>query len=221
MEFAKANVYGNDFILIKGKITESQIKQLADRRYGLGADQILTINENYVEIWNCDGSKANMCMNGLKAIGKWFNLPKMQLQLEKTAVTIYNIGELTSLELEIQPKITKEADHYLVDIGNLHKIFINSKEQFLQSNEFNITNLKLIKNDNKTEAWYAETIERGVGSVESCGSAAFAAAAVLDLLTISDLNIHYKTGIFFHSKNNGKIIQTAQVTIIATGIIHI
>ena len=65
---------GNDFVIIdnrKGEIdlSESQIKLLCDRRFGIGADGLMYLNRNKeydfaMRYFNADGKEGTMCGNG-------------------------------------------------------------------------------------------------------------------------------------------------------------
>ena len=89
MKFTKMQGCGNDYILIdeeketveekeKGKLA----KKLCDRHFGVGADGILYVKkipkedklslERFsMEIYNMDGSKANMCGNGMRCVAAY------------------------------------------------------------------------------------------------------------------------------------------------------
>lgn len=84
MKFAKLEALGNDFILIDGRAgaplpTAATLAALADRRLGIGFDQALLLrasdrdNVAAVRIFNADGSEAEQCGNGMRAIAAWFD----------------------------------------------------------------------------------------------------------------------------------------------------
>ena len=76
MNFHKWQGLGNDFILVqKSELPVSNIGELSiklcDRRFGIGADGLITVDsadqaDFTMEIYNSDGSKADMCGNGLR-----------------------------------------------------------------------------------------------------------------------------------------------------------
>ena len=83
MRFWKYQGLGNDFILFEnldGKAPHEAktVKQLCDRRFGIGADGILYINKAdhdsgadcFMKILNSDGSEAEMCGNGIRCVAK-------------------------------------------------------------------------------------------------------------------------------------------------------
>ncbi len=75
MKFYKAHTNGNDFVIIEGnanKLTDDQKRLIADRKYGVGCDQIIfftfTDGRCFLEFFNQDGSHASMCGNGSCAV---------------------------------------------------------------------------------------------------------------------------------------------------------
>ena len=81
IDFTKMHGAGNDFILLDGirshlPALEPLAAALCDRHLGIGADQILVARPSkqadfYMEIFNADGSKAEMCANGIRAFLKY------------------------------------------------------------------------------------------------------------------------------------------------------
>ncbi|MBF0464009.1 MAG: diaminopimelate epimerase [Nitrospirae bacterium] len=87
VKFTKMHGLGNDFVLfdlINNKelmsITALQwsdlSRKLCDRRFGIGADQMLLLSEAdntdfSMRIFNCDGSEIEMCGNGIRCFAKY------------------------------------------------------------------------------------------------------------------------------------------------------
>ena len=81
LRFTKMHGLGNDFILIDCRGSElpelsSLAKQLCDRRFGIGADQLLLLYPSGIadfkmRILNADGSEVEMCGNGIRCFGKY------------------------------------------------------------------------------------------------------------------------------------------------------
>ena len=83
--FHKMHGLGNDFILLDLRRQAFQIdsmvaKQLANRRTGIGCDQILVLRKPShelhlatIEIWNSDGSSAERCGNGVRCLGLYLH----------------------------------------------------------------------------------------------------------------------------------------------------
>ncbi len=81
LTFTKMHGAGNDFVLLDGREPlpvdiEPLAASLADRRFGVGCDQVLVVRPGQdarfaMEIWNADGSRAEMCGNGIRCFAKW------------------------------------------------------------------------------------------------------------------------------------------------------
>ncbi|HEX7644209.1 MAG TPA: diaminopimelate epimerase [Burkholderiaceae bacterium] len=83
LKFTKMHGAGNDFVVIDGvsqriALTPAQWKQLGDRRFGVGADQMLLIEKAETpgvdfryRIFNADGGEVEQCGNGSRAFVKF------------------------------------------------------------------------------------------------------------------------------------------------------
>jgi diaminopimelate epimerase len=82
LEFTKMHGAGNDFVVLDGvrgslpdDLSELSVR-LSDRHFGVGADQVLVIlpsdlGDVRMEIYDADGSRVEMCGNGIRAIFKY------------------------------------------------------------------------------------------------------------------------------------------------------
>ncbi len=79
LHFFKYQGTGNDFILADnrkneyGHLNQVQIHQLCDRRFGIGADGLMLLNEKpgfdfEMKYYNSDGNESSMCGNGGRCI---------------------------------------------------------------------------------------------------------------------------------------------------------
>ncbi|WP_158967500.1 diaminopimelate epimerase [Paraglaciecola sp. L3A3] len=82
MKFTKYHALGNDYIVVDPKdldqqITESEIKTICDRHYGIGSDGVLygpekSSNSDFkLRIFNPDGSEAEKSGNGLRIFSRY------------------------------------------------------------------------------------------------------------------------------------------------------
>ncbi len=85
ISFTKMHGIGNDFIVIdyREKTVSDQLtdignisRRLCDRRFGIGADQILLLQNSdkadfRMSIFNADGSEVEMCGNGIRCFAKY------------------------------------------------------------------------------------------------------------------------------------------------------
>jgi len=122
---------GNDFIVIdniEGDVCLSteEIRQLSDRHFGIGFDQLLMVENattkgvdfRYV-IFNADGTEANQCGNGARCVALY--LQKKELTNKNTITVETNLGNLV---------MTINQDHTVrVEMGEPN--FIPSKIPFI------------------------------------------------------------------------------------------
>jgi diaminopimelate epimerase len=85
MPFTKLQALGNDFVLIDARTvpfepTPDQVRRLADRHLGIGCDQLLILHaatdpNALCRVWihNSDGSLAEQCGNGMRAVALWLH----------------------------------------------------------------------------------------------------------------------------------------------------
>ena len=76
LDFVKMHGLGNDFVLIDARALALDdlpglSKKLLDRRFGIGADQLLLLLESKaadfrMRIFNPDGGEIEMCGNGVR-----------------------------------------------------------------------------------------------------------------------------------------------------------
>lgn len=82
LPFLKMHGLGNDFVVIDGrdkvpKLDPAVIRALADRRRGVGCDQVILISRAeaqgaaYVRFWNADGSESGACGNGTRCVAAY------------------------------------------------------------------------------------------------------------------------------------------------------
>jgi len=86
IEFHKMHGAGNDFVLIDAReqsfeTDPGQAARIANRRFGIGCDQILVLrpakDEKHLlkyEIWNADGTLAGQCGNGARCVAYFIEL---------------------------------------------------------------------------------------------------------------------------------------------------
>jgi diaminopimelate epimerase len=83
LKFTKMHGAGNDFVVLDGytqalNLTPEQVRALADRHFGVGADQLLLVEKPTVDgvdfryrIFNCDGGEVEHCGNGARCFVKF------------------------------------------------------------------------------------------------------------------------------------------------------
>ena len=99
LAFTKMQGAGNDFVVIDG-VTQSvdlsvaQLKRIADRRRGIGCDQILLLTppddpdtDFRYTIYNADGSRAGQCGNGARCVGRFLREKRLTRKRELHLLT--------------------------------------------------------------------------------------------------------------------------------------
>ena len=83
LKFTKMHGLGNDFVIIDGvrqsvSLTPEQVRYLADRRHGVGCDQILLVEKPQhadvdfrYRIFNADGGEVEQCGNGARCFARF------------------------------------------------------------------------------------------------------------------------------------------------------
>lgn len=82
-EFAKLHGAGNDFVMIEDlddaiTLTPEQVASVCERHFGVGADGVIVVKPSpreecaaYMDYYNSDGTKAEMCGNGVRCFAKF------------------------------------------------------------------------------------------------------------------------------------------------------
>ena len=115
VKFGKYQGLGNDFVLIDDrdnrlKLTVAQIKALAHRQYGVGCDQLMIVKKSKthdfkMELYNNDGSVAEMCGNGIRCFHRFLLdrsiTAKKELRIETLAGAIQTVlaGKLVTVDM--------------------------------------------------------------------------------------------------------------------------
>lgn len=79
MRYFKMNGCGNDFVIIDVRsrgalpLSPAQARAIADRKNGLGCDQIIAVERSirgdaYMRIWNADGGEVDACGNATRCV---------------------------------------------------------------------------------------------------------------------------------------------------------
>ena len=102
MKFTKMHGCGNDYIYVDGK--SEVVKFLSDRHFGIGGDGVIFINPSDVadfemEMYNMDGSRSEMCGNGIRCVGKYVYDHGLT---RKTSLSIVSCGKIKYLELTVE-----------------------------------------------------------------------------------------------------------------------
>ncbi|QYF94975.1 diaminopimelate epimerase [Massilia sp. PAMC28688] len=115
LQFTKMHGAGNDFIVIDAinqnvDLSADQWRALADRRFGIGADQILVVERAHApdcdfryRIFNQDGSEVEQCGNGARAFVKFVTQKGLT---SKAAIRVETMKGIITPRLEPDGSIT-------------------------------------------------------------------------------------------------------------------
>lgn len=143
--FTKMQGLGNDFVVIDAtrqpfKLNAAEIRQMADRHFGIGFDQLLLLEppkdskaDFSYRVFNADGSEVTQCGNGARCIARYIQdkgLSKnanirlatkagvLQLHIEKDQQVTVNMGIPTFDPAQIPFIAEKPALTYPLAVGD-------------------------------------------------------------------------------------------------------
>ncbi len=207
VHFYKYQGTGNDFVILDNRnwsytsLTTAQIKLLCDRRFGIGADGLMLLNNKEgfhfeMKYYNADGREGSMCGNGGRCLVKFaFH---MGIKSDKYIflasdgtheAEIRTDGTVRLKMQDVQAVIEKNGDyilntgspHYVQVVSDVMDMDVFSKGMDIRYSEpfakegINV-NFAEVEND---DTIIVRTYERGVeDETYSCGTGVTAAAIV-------------------------------------------
>ena len=109
MKFTKMQGCGNDYVYVNGfteKIKDKPafVRAVSDRHFGVGGDGAIFINPSDVadfemEMYNADGSRSEMCGNGIRCVAKFVYDKGMTNQEH---ISIVSAGQIKYLDLDVK-----------------------------------------------------------------------------------------------------------------------
>jgi diaminopimelate epimerase len=199
--FEKWQGLGNDFIVVEGDMSAERARALCDRRRGIGADGVLSVTRRGADalamvVRNADGSRPEMCGNGLRCVAGWAALRgassaltidtdagAMRCEVSQQAALAFDVSATMGVAT-VGEEFTHEAWHFLsVDMGNPHAVSFDGYQdgdldsvgptlQGLRRGGVNVELCRLVDGRIDAIVW-----ERGVGRTLACGTGACAVAA--------------------------------------------
>lgn len=113
MKFTKMQGCGNDYVYIDGsqelippEKKPELVRRLSDRHFGIGGDGVIFINPSEdaradfeMEMYNADGSRSEMCGNGIRCVAKYVYDKHLT---DRTEFDIISAGSLKHIVLETE-----------------------------------------------------------------------------------------------------------------------
>ena len=210
-KFSKMHGAGNDYIYVncfeeKVENINETAKAVSDRHFGIGSDGLVLICPSDVadfrmDMYNSDGSQAEMCGNATRCVGKYVYdrglTDKTQITLETLAgIKILDLnvkdGEVQTVCVnmgspELVPKnipIDSNLDRFIDDTDSLEieKIGPKFETHKLFPKKINTEFAQIVdRNTVKMRVW-----ERGAGETLACGTGACATMVAANLNGLVD-----------------------------------
>lgn len=132
MKFTKMQGLGNDYVYVncvneRLEDPSGTAIRVSDRHFGIGSDGLILINDSQVadfemEMYNADGSRGEMCGNGIRCVGKYVYDYGLT---EKTQISIETLAGIKYLDL-------------VVEDGKVKKVKVNMGSPLLKPEEIPI-----------------------------------------------------------------------------------
>ena len=109
MKFTKMHGIGNDYVYVN--CFEESVKNpaevskfVSDRHFGIGSDGLILISPSAIadfrmNIYNADGSQAEMCGNGIRCVAKYVYDYGLT---DKTEISVETLAEIKYLRLQVE-----------------------------------------------------------------------------------------------------------------------
>jgi len=115
LKFTKMHGLGNDFVVLDAtdaslELSREQLRRIADRRFGVGCDQILQVEKPrqpdtdfYYRIFNADGSEVEQCGNGARCFVRYVRDRGLT---DKNEIRVGTLGGVIVPRLEASGEVT-------------------------------------------------------------------------------------------------------------------
>ena len=144
LRFTKMHGLGNDFVVIDGvrqsvHLSPEQVRFLADRRFGVGCDQVLVVEPAqdpaaafHYRIFNADGGEVEQCGNGARCFARFVRdqgltdlevIPvetragRIELHVLADGQVRVNMGRPRFEPVDIPFDAPQRAAHYAIDVN--------------------------------------------------------------------------------------------------------
>ena len=130
IRFTKMQGCGNDYVYVNGfteHIPQEKkpefVRFASDRHFGVGGDGVIFINPSdeadfEMEMYNADGTRAEMCGNGIRCVAKYVYDKGLT---DKKDITIVSAGKIKYLKLTVEGKTATDRGQVTlvqVNMGN-------------------------------------------------------------------------------------------------------
>ena len=223
--FYKYQGTGNDFVIIDNrsqifpKENVKMIAQICDRRYGIGADGLLLLEEHdsldfTMVYFNADGHPGTMCGNGGRCIvhfANFLNVIKNETVFEasdglheakiKEGIISLKMNDVSEIKItENFAFLNTGSPHHVEMVNDLAKFPVKQRGEFIRYNTYGDegSNINFVSQLNDEE-FSVRTYERGVeDETLSCGTGVTAVAIAMyetNKTIANNITLHTEGGI--------------------------
>ena len=220
LAFTKMQGLGNDFVVVDDLFESAtqghplrswDAQRICDRRFGVGADQILWLKQALshscdarMEILNADGSTAEMCGNGIRAVALYLKDRSLEKKDEYTIETLAGLmrvhvqGDEVRVDMGV-PQFSRAGfcaekiqaadrtfEFYDVNMGNPHAVIFVEDVDVIPLEGYGPILEKHPRFPQRTNVEFVQVLsphsirvrvwERGAGVTLACGTGACASA---------------------------------------------
>ncbi|MBX2924801.1 MAG: diaminopimelate epimerase [Chitinophagaceae bacterium] len=207
IQFSKYQGTGNDFVILDNRngaynaLTNEQVKLLCDRKFGIGADGLMLLNEHApydfeMVYYNADGNEGSMCGNGGRCLVKFAYHSGIVEQEYRFIATDgeheaeIDISGTVKLKMKDVDQISNQDEYSVLNTGSPHYVtfvpdvkkvnVVEEGRRIRYSKPFSKEgiNVNFVENIDD-DTIFVRTYERGVeNETLSCGTGVTAAALV-------------------------------------------
>lgn len=240
--FTKMQALGNDFVLIeenalKKPLTTRQVRFLADRRQGIGCDQIIVLKDSpkadtAITFFNVDGSTAQACGNGTRCVAQYLGKDEGTIQTP-SFLSYFWKKKKDNITISLKDPVFQGAcdEGYYVNVGNPHLVIFTEDVDVPDFEALALSvqpsrgiNVELAQTTS-SQTIKAKVWERGTGTTPACGSGACAVGIMglkLGLIEKAPVFVEMPGGTLIVNWEEGKpLLLTGPVDFCYEGLIDI
>lgn len=128
LKFTKMHGIGNDFVVIDAvsqriQLRPRDIRRLADRRLGVGCDQVLVVEppgspdvDFRYRIFNPDGSEAEQCGNGARCFARFVRQRRLT---RKSVIRVETLSGVTELRIINREQVEVDMGEPALEPGTI------------------------------------------------------------------------------------------------------
>lgn len=168
INFTKMHGLGNDFVVIDAinqtiGLSTEQVRFIADRRFGVGCDQLLLVEAAQTEgvdfkyrIFNADGSEVEQCGNGARCFARFVYEKKLT---DKKTIVVETYSGIITLAITKNDQV--RVDMGLPDFNPDALPFVPSEGDSQEDNRYtlNIDSLSRLNSHLSNSSGLKETVE--------------------------------------------------------------